>query len=103
MEKAKNYLIAGGNSGMGLLLIEKLLNDGHKIIQVSRSDSQFRHRPEVEPYHFDALDPDFSGLALPDTLNGLVYFPGTINLKPFKRLKAEEFEKDWKINFMGAV
>jgi NAD(P)-dependent dehydrogenase (short-subunit alcohol dehydrogenase family) len=38
-----------------------------------------------------------------DRLDGLVYCPGTINLKPFHRLKAEDFLEDFEINVMGAV
>ena len=36
-------------------------------------------------------------------INGLVYFPGTINLKPFTMLKDSDFQKDLDINFLGAV
>jgi NAD(P)-dependent dehydrogenase (short-subunit alcohol dehydrogenase family) len=32
-----------------------------------------------------------------------VYCPGTINLKPFHRLKEEDFLHDFKVNHLGAV
>ena len=51
---------------------------------------------------FDALATDsfiFNGASLA----GVVYMPGTINLKPFTRLSLEDFLMDFQINFMGAV
>jgi len=36
-------------------------------------------------------------------IDGLIYCPGTINLKPFRALKAEDFLNEYNINFMGAV
>jgi len=36
-------------------------------------------------------------------IDGLVYFPGTINLKPFKRLKLNNFKEDFDINVLGLV
>ena len=40
---------------------------------------------------------------VPDVLDGFVYFPGTINLKPFHRLTTADFERDYQINVLGAV
>ena len=42
-------------------------------------------------------------LQLPETLDGVVYCPGTINLKPFHRISVEAFEEEMQINFFGAV
>jgi len=41
--------------------------------------------------------------AIEEGIDGLVYFPGTINLKPFVRLSAAEFRNDYEINSLGAV
>ena len=38
-----------------------------------------------------------------EDINGLVYFPGTINLKPFTMLKEQDYQNDLDINFLGAV
>lgn len=40
---------------------------------------------------------------MPEIIDGLVYCPGTINLKPFHRLKSDDFLTDWQVNFLGAV
>ena len=36
-------------------------------------------------------------------LGGLVYAAGTINLKPLGSLTAEDFERDWRVNALGAA
>ncbi|MAZ01300.1 MAG: oxidoreductase, partial [Flavobacteriales bacterium] len=33
----------------------------------------------------------------------LVYFPGTINLKPFSSFKKEDFQKDYEVNVLGLI
>ena len=38
-----------------------------------------------------------------EDISGLVYFPGTINLKPFTMLKEQDYQNDLDINFLGAV
>jgi len=40
---------------------------------------------------------------LDQPLDGLVYFPGTINLKPFSRLTPADFTRDYEINALGAA
>ena len=38
-----------------------------------------------------------------DSIDGLIYFPGTINLKPFKRLSIDDFKLDFEINVLGLI
>ncbi len=38
-----------------------------------------------------------------DTIDGLVYLPGTINLQPFNKLSIEDFRNDWEVNCLGAA
>ena len=40
---------------------------------------------------------------LPQQLHGLVYSVGSINLKPFTRLTAEDFLNDFQLNALGAM
>ena len=46
---------------------------------------------------------DLSELDSLEDIKGLVYFPGTINLKPFTMLKEQDYQSDLDINFLGAV
>ncbi len=55
----------------------------------------------IPAQNFDALTP--SPLELPPVIGGLVYFPGSITLKPFHRLSADDFLNDYRINCLGAA
>lgn len=93
-------LLLGGNSGIGLATAKLLQSEGHTLLAASRSSDQLQALGiPVQP--FDAEHPD--PLDLPETLDGLIYLPGTITLKPFHRLTPEDFLKDFRINFLGAV
>ena len=54
-------------------------------------------------HYLDVLDHNFNLDFLPETLDGLAYCPGTINLKPFHRVKPEDFVQDFKLQVLGAV
>ena len=96
----KTILLVGGNSGIGLSTARLLQASGHSLIAASRSSDQLSALGiPVQP--FDAENP--SPLDLPATLDGLIYFPGTINLKPFHRLTAADFLRDFQINCLGAA
>lgn len=97
----KNILFIGGSQGIGFETA-KLLHDDHNIIVASRSKGKLNEL-NVTHHEFDVTKDDISDLDLPDTLDGLVYFPGTINLKPFKMMKPSVFEDDFQLNFMGLV
>jgi NAD(P)-dependent dehydrogenase (short-subunit alcohol dehydrogenase family) len=97
----RNYLIIGGTSGIGARLSELLARDNNVFI-VSRKEPE-KSSPNTTFIQADAttLSSELNGL--PDILDGMAYCPGTINLKPFRSLKEEDFENDFRINVLGAV
>lgn len=97
----KNILLIGGSTGIGFQIAE-LLNKNNKIIVASRSNGDL-DTDKVTHLEFDVLKDDISKLDLPDQLDGLVYCPGSIDLKPFKMIKPESFEKEMQLNFFGLV
>jgi 3-oxoacyl-[acyl-carrier protein] reductase len=100
MGDTKNYLIIGGNSGVGQSLTEILLAENHTLTLASRkalSDGR------AKSILYDATQDELNLDDLPSALNGLVYCPGTINLKPFHRLSDQDFLEDYAINVLGAV
>lgn len=99
----KFYLIAGGSSGIGLELAKKLSAEGHRVVVVSRTGDSLEGLPGVEHLQKDLLRDELAEGELPDTLDGVAYCPGSINLKPFRSLKPEAFLDDFQINVLGAV
>lgn len=98
----KTYLIIGGTSGIGLEAT-KLLSQNNRVIVLSRTNKNLDELNNVE---FHSAEVTKSADELPqidDSIDGLVYCPGTINLKPLKSLKLEDFQNDLEINLLGAV
>ena len=97
----KNILIIGGSSGIGLEIVKKL-NKEHNVFVASRTNESIEslnHKFIKIDVTKDSLDPSL----LPDSLDGLVYCPGSINLRPFRGLKPETFVEDFNLNVMGAI
>jgi len=101
MIENKNILIIGGSSGIGLALAE-LLASHNNIYVASRSNENVKHL-NVQHITFDATQEELDISGLPDHLDGFVYCPGSINLRPFKGLKLDAFQTDFEINVLGAV
>ena len=97
----KNILLIGGSHGIGLE-IAKNLSATHNIIVASRTAE---HLGDLNLKHitFDASTDTLDLSALPESLDGFVYCPGSINLKPFKNLKIEQFQEDLEINYIYMV
>lgn len=97
----KNILIIGGSYGIGLA-IAKELQDNNNLFIASRSNAALA---DVKATHipFDALTDTINTSLLPNVIDGLVYCPGSINLRPFKGLKPEAFESDLQVNFISLV
>ncbi|OSZ82218.1 oxidoreductase [Chitinophagaceae bacterium IBVUCB1] len=95
----KRYLIAGASSGIGYALAKQLISNGHEVISISRT------APDLQVLQHIAYDVKDEALppAIDGALDGLVYCPGSINLKPFKGLKQSDFQNDIDISLHGAV
>lgn len=99
MSDSKKYLIIGASSGVGAALLNLLNADQHHVITASR-------RPvEGSSTHIsvDVSKDELDVTQLPDSLNGLVYCPGSINLKPFHRITDQEFIDEFNLNVIGAI
>lgn len=97
----KNIVLIGGSKGIGLSITE-LLQDDHNLFVASRTTGEL-DTSLVTHLEFDVKKDDITSLNLPDQIDGLVFCPGSINLKPFKMLKPSDFEEDININFMSLV
>ncbi len=99
LSMSKNILIIGGNSEIGKHLGKLCHNDAYSLYVTSRSGQS-----EIEGTQIQC-DPlgDLSVLdELPESLDGFVYCPGTINLKSLQRMTLDDLQNDMNINFFGA-
>jgi NAD(P)-dependent dehydrogenase (short-subunit alcohol dehydrogenase family) len=94
----RTILVVGGSKGIGKALVD-LLVPNTKVISMSRSPLDLSHE-NLEQHLCDVLSDNLPDL---EALDALVYCPGSINLKPFGRLQADDFRDDFEINVMGAV
>ena len=94
----KKIIIIGGSRGIGKAIVDTLLPK-HQVINISRNT------PDYSNANLTHHSCDVTTSALPEInqADGLIYCPGSINLKPFKRLSLEDFRNDFEINVMGAV
>ena len=92
------YLLAGAGSAIARATAETLKAAGHRVIGLSRTEvSGLDSFHQMASYDFGAFP------AIDEPIDGLVYFPGTINLKPFHRYTPAEFQSDLQVNTLGAV
>jgi len=94
----KNILVIGGSKGIGNAIINILVTNNN-VINVSRT------KPNTIPqnlthYPCNVLTDDLPEL---NTLDTIIYCPGSINLKPISRLSLDDFRDDFEINVLGAV
>lgn len=97
----KNILLIGGSYGIGLA-IAKELQSGNNIYVASRTNEGLSGT-NINHISFDATTDTLDITKLPEIIHGLVYCPGSINLRPFRGLKIETFESDLQINFISLV
>jgi NAD(P)-dependent dehydrogenase (short-subunit alcohol dehydrogenase family) len=97
----KNIVIIGGSHGIGLSLVKEL-ESSNNVYVASRTNENLGGL-NVTHIPFDVLTDTLDASQLPEQIDGFVYCPGSINLRPFKGLKVESFEQDMQINFFGAV
>lgn len=94
----KTIIVVGGSKGIGKALVEKLLPN-YNVKNISRSTPETSHN-NLTHHQCDVIQNE-----LPEIKNadGLVYCPGSINLKPISRLSIDDFKEDFEINVLGAV
>lgn len=94
----KNIVIIGGSKGIGnAILLQQL--ETNCVYNISRNPPEISH-PNLKHYSMDVLQDTLPEIESIDTL---IYCPGSINLKPITNLSIDDFRNDFEINVIGAV
>jgi NAD(P)-dependent dehydrogenase (short-subunit alcohol dehydrogenase family) len=98
-----NYLIIGASSGIGKKLAEKLSETGHQVFGTYFKNEIRSDHTRIQYYPLNVFDETISLDFLPETLTGVIYCPGSINLRPFERIKPIDFLNDYNFQVVGAI
>ena len=100
----KTIICIGGTMGIGKEVISKLLERENKVHLYSRSvpEESIANSSLLSHVPYD-VNGDFPIETLPESIDGYIYFPGSINLRPFERLSIDDFTNDLNINYLNNV
>lgn len=95
MEK---IVIIGGSKGIGSAILLQQL-ETKQVYNISRMAPEISH-PNLIHYSADVLNDSLPEI---ESIDALIYCPGSINLKPILSLSIDDFRNDFEINVIGAV
>ena len=99
--ETKKIAIIGASKGIGLALAQQLAELGHEVYATYAKTAPSLQHQNITWQQLDVLAP--TPLDLPEILDGLVYCPGTIALKPFNRFSPTDFQTDYQLQVLGAI
>jgi NAD(P)-dependent dehydrogenase (short-subunit alcohol dehydrogenase family) len=99
----KTYLIIGASSGIGAQLAATLVSEGNNIIGTYNSHPIENTNPNITYQPLNVMDAELNLSFVPETIDGLIYCPGSINLKPFGRIKPQDFANDFNLQVGGFI
>lgn len=95
----KTTLIIGATSGIGKALAQKLISQNEQVISISRNTPDIQY---IKHHTHDILS-EIDLPKLEGVIDGIVYCPGSINLKPFRAIKLQDYKNDFELNVLGAI
>jgi NAD(P)-dependent dehydrogenase (short-subunit alcohol dehydrogenase family) len=105
----KKVVIFGATGGMGSAIARQLFVDGYQLHLVGRDEERLRAIAEMFDADFtvgEVEDPflyDRVATEAGDSIAGLVYAVGTLNLKSLQRISSDDMLQDFKVNALGAA
>ena len=105
---SEKYVIFGATGSIGSSLAEQLKNSGNDIHLVGRNESELSSVSEklgCSHTVVDVLEDGFIEKVKSDIseIKGLAYCVGSIDLKPLRMVKKEDFQKCFDLNFYPIV
>jgi len=102
------YLIFGATGSIGSNLADKLYNSNHDFHLVSRNEKELKSLSEKLKCTYtvaDVLEDNFIENVKSEIseVKGIAYCIGSIDLKPLKIVKEDDFQKCMKLNLYSAV
>ncbi len=98
-----NYLIIGGSSGIGKKLCEQLASSENHVYATYFKNEMQSSKHSTEYHQLNVLDETISLGFITDSIDALIYCPGSINLRPFERIKPADFLQDYNLQVLGAI
>lgn len=99
----KNIVVIGAASGIGKALCQTLIDEGHQVWGSYNESTPSMENPNLHFQQLNVLDEDMELKELPETIDGFVYCPGSIKLKPFAKIKTASFIEDFNLQVIGAI
>jgi len=97
-----NQVVIGGSSGIGLAIVRELLDKGHSV-WATFNTHELKGHVHLNTHKYDVMKDELPLDFFPEQVDGLVYCPGSINLKPFHRFSVDELLEDYKLNVLSAL
>lgn len=88
-------LLIGSSSDIAQYMVKNASSELEFIELTSNPTGSHQHEIDVQD--------DSTFTSVDGEIDGLVYFPGSINLRPFSSLKLKDFQSDYEINVIGLI
>jgi len=106
---SKKIIILGGSGAIGSSIAKELIQKNYAPILISKNKDDIKliaKKLDCQYYVCDVLNTEKLTQTIQeigDEIFGLAYCVGSINLKPFKLAKENNFLESYKINTLGAI
>ena len=105
----KKLLIFGGTGAIGKSIAKKIKEDGHDPIIIARNEQELKNTSIEIDCKYEKCDVlnlnqiEEISKKYNDEVYGLAYCIGSINLRPLRMTKDDDFIESFKINTLGAI